>query len=1116
MKYGNSVINTVRQTLKRSLARWLILSFGLLVLVAAGMAAVSIGAVFITDNTLSEVITRVDTASLSTQIRSESLVLTDMVRRYTAQPAAEPDLRTQIAAQQDKLDELLQQVTASTGVHDEGERIAIGKVRDLLIAFETQSNRVLTTFDKEDRLGTFTAQELEILTENYQGPLHQAIQEFEELEAEQVQAARDQSSRVMQITSTALVAIIFLVLVAVIYLAIQVIRRIVKPLTMLHTGVEAIGQGDLKSPIPIHSMDEIGRLAAALNTMSAELYQYQENLEGLVYARTNQLTSANKKLSQEITEREHIEYALRRSEENFRQIFEANPFPMLISGLNDGNILMANQAMAALLEVPLKQLIGLKTLDFYINKSDRQKILHDLRVNKKVFNRMLDIKTVSNQHRTILMNLVITTVDKDPVALVGTVDITARIQAEKTIQQAKITAEQANSELSLINQISQQFNSTLELSEVLQTILEGMHSLLNITATSLWERNLDSGELICRHAVGPAYKQIIGWRLEPGQGIAGMVAESGQTIIVPDTLADDRHFSEVNQQLGITIRSLLSLPLKAKGEIIGVLNLLDSKPGHFTIDDLRLMRPIAIAAANAIQNARLFDQAQQSRAAAEAANQAKNIFLASMSHELRTPLNGILGYAQILKRDHGLSSEQARGLAVIESSGRHLLTLINDILDLSKIEAGKVDILPAAFPLPAFLDEIVSLLKLRAKGKGLYFLYEVHRLNNNSVKSANVLPAGIYADAKHLRQILINLLSNAIKFTQHGGVTFWVSVSDENKIIKDNISLNAFHLPSPSDSEQTFVNLRFEIKDTGSGIDITDLERIFEPFQRGNHIRNQSGGTGLGLSISKNLVELMGGQLYVESTPGQGSRFWFELTLPLAAEWQEWETNINHKISGIEGQLPTILVVDDEPLNRAVVVGLLEPFGCRLAQADNAEQGLTLAQQLRPDCIITDLVMPGTDGLEFTRQLRRQSEFLKNTVIIASSASVFEADQQQSIDAGADAFLAKPVRANALYALLEHHQVVQWTYANAAPAQSTSPIITGDKLVTPASDILAQLYEDTLLGDVAALREQTETIYHLDTRFQPFAACLQHFVDRFDINGLQAWLENQHPELTRS
>ena len=370
------MINTARQILKRSLARWLTLNFGVLALVAVGMAAVSVWAVFFTDSTLSDVTIRVDTASLSTQIRSESLVLTDMVRRYTAQPAAEPNLRAQISTQRTRLDMLLLQVIAATDVTDVDESIAIGKVRDLLIAFEAQSNRVLDTFDTEGHLGLLTAQELEILTENYQAPLHQAIQEFEELGTERVQAARNRSRRVVQLTTFTLTLIALFVLIMAVVMTVQVIRRIVKPLTVLHTGVETIRQGDLKSSIPMNSADEIGQLAGALNAMSAELYQHHENLEGLVQARTVELAAANQKLTQEVAERRQAEKALRRSEENFRKIFEANPFPVLISRLSDGKILMANQGMSALAEVPLEQLIGAKTPDFSVNPAHRQTFLH--------------------------------------------------------------------------------------------------------------------------------------------------------------------------------------------------------------------------------------------------------------------------------------------------------------------------------------------------------------------------------------------------------------------------------------------------------------------------------------------------------------------------------------------------------------------------------------------------------------------------------------------------------------------------------------------------------------------------------------------------------------------
>jgi PAS domain S-box-containing protein len=275
----------------------------------------------------------------------------------------------------------------------------------------------------------------------------------------------------------------------------------------------------------------------------------------------------------------------------------------------------------------------------------------------------------------------------------------------------------------------------------------------------------------------------------------------------------------------------------------------------------------------------------QAKEAAEAANRAKSEFLANMSHELRTPLNGVIGYAQILQRANTLNQEDRSRIEVIHQCGSHLLTLINDILDLSKIEARKVALNPSDFHLPAFLQGVAEMCRIRAELKGIQFRYQ----------AAAELPLGIRADEKRLRQVLINLLSNAIKFTDAGSVTFTTSFASGGKI-------------------------RFEVRDTGIGIQQEKLQAIFQPFEQVSDAQRQSEGTGLGLAISQELVELMGSTIQVQSEIGVGSIFWFEVKLPEAAEWVKTaQANVHGQIIGIKGCRPKILVVDDRWENRSVV-----------------------------------------------------------------------------------------------------------------------------------------------------------------------------------------------------
>ncbi|MCP4996090.1 MAG: PAS domain S-box protein, partial [Gammaproteobacteria bacterium] len=276
--------------------------------------------------------------------------------------------------------------------------------------------------------------------------------------------------------------------------------------------------------------------------------------------------------------------------------------------------------------------------------------------------------------------------------------------------------------------------------------------------------------------------------------------------------------------------------------------------------------------------------------AAEAANHSKSVFLANMSHELRTPLNGILGYSQILRHSRTMTETDRKGVAIIQSSGEHLLTLINDLLDLAKIEAGKMELSPDTLHLPVFLENVTNIIHSRAEEKNLNFLLE-HQQG---------LPPGIEADETRLRQVLFNLLGNAIKFTNEGQVTLKVSL----------LGIDPGQNGGPRQ-----VSLRFEIQDTGLGMKPEQLQTIFKPYEQVGQGIRKSEGTGLGLAITQQLVKLMGGDLQADSRPGQGSRFWFEASFPEVERLRVEIEADQALISGYAGKRRKILIVDDRPEN---------------------------------------------------------------------------------------------------------------------------------------------------------------------------------------------------------
>ena len=464
---------------------------------------------------------------------------------------------------------------------------------------------------------------------------------------------------------------------------------------------------------------------------------------------------------------------------------------------------------------------------------------------------------------------------------------------------------------------------------------------------------------------------------------------------------------------------------------------------------------------------------------ADSANQAKSDFLANMSHELRTPLNGILGYAQILDRSKVLPDKERHGVQIIHQCGSHLLTLINDILDLSKIEARKLELAPKAIHFPSFMQGVVEICRVRSDQKGIDFIY--HPESN--------LPQGIEADEKRLRQVLLNLLGNAIKFTDSGSVTIKVEINEP-----------ALDIPIP--------RIKFQIEDTGVGISPNEVNKLFQAFEQVGEQKRQSEGTGLGLAISQRIVELMGGKIQVESEIGVGSNFYFELAMPIALDWvQQNSVNKGRTIIGYEGAARHILVVDDRWENRSVLANLLEPMGFIITEAENGTEGLYRARQRLPDLMITDLAMPVMDGFEMLKQLRDDAD-LKDLLVIVSSASVAEIDRQMSEAAGGDDFLAKPVDAVELFALLAMHLQLTWQYDEIdVDATLTNTQVSITELIVPPIADLQLLLELAEGGLLKKLVETTEKIGADDTKYRPFVQQILQLAKQFDSEKIELLIQ---------
>jgi signal transduction histidine kinase/CheY-like chemotaxis protein len=472
---------------------------------------------------------------------------------------------------------------------------------------------------------------------------------------------------------------------------------------------------------------------------------------------------------------------------------------------------------------------------------------------------------------------------------------------------------------------------------------------------------------------------------------------------------------------------------------------------------------------------------------AEAANRAKTTFLANMSHEVRTPLNSILGYAQLLLRGGKNVNDPARKLQSIIDSGVHLLGMMNELLDLARVESGKLAVSSEPLNLPSFLQSLVAEFEIRARQSSLRFDFSID----------GSLPQCIETDPLRLRQILYNLVGNAFKFTSAGTVSLKVAVSDST--------------------------LRLEVFDTGRGIAEADLPYLFKPFYQAlNHEQNAE-GIGLGLYITDKIVKLLGGKIYVSSLLGQGSKFWVELPVKLAVP--RVAASVAGQAVGYEGPVRRILVVDDDRSNRDVISQFLVELGFAVEEADSGDAAFVLMRCTHFDGVISDIRMTGKDGNALCREVRSDPA-LAETVMIASSASVYEGDRHAAKSAGFDDFLPKPVREKELCRVLEEQLGLKWTFKGDSGSDEAATIVgtrTMDSIRrlsiagrgVPAEQ-LRQLQTLANEGDVVALSRSLQELAETDPAQAAFARRLSVLVSAYRIDEVEMLLQSALGEPTES
>ncbi|MBW4444469.1 MAG: PAS domain S-box protein [Plectolyngbya sp. WJT66-NPBG17] len=791
---------------------------------------------------------------------------------------------------------------------------------------------------------------------------------------------------------------------------------------------------------------------------------------GLFTLSINPTENTSEGVFADITQRKQTEEALRRSELKYRHLFENSQVGIGRTRIEDGLFLDANQRCADILRLEsASDLIGKRyTKEFQVDREARQIMLDALQQNGEVRDLETQLHRADGSIGWGLFSLRPSSEQDCFEFVIVDISDAKRREAERKAAEAAL---QRRAEFdNLLSQISRQFIDQ-DAETAIQEALELITRHIGAERGCIFEYRNDRSEsqLLyewCGENIAPLTLAARGSKVREfpvlhQQILAGESLYTPNIAMIPD--CPERQL--FTQQ---SIQSLMAVPMSYRGNVTGFMGV---DTTHFqkvwTQEDIETLKRFAELIAIGRTRYKAEADLRIAKEAAEAANLAKSTFLANMSHELRTPLNAILGFAQLMERDVALSDRQRNSLTIINRSGEHLLDLINDVLEMSKIEAGRTTLNLVSFDLHHLLHTLQEMFLIRAKAKQLLLNFTI----------APNFPQYVQTDENKLRQVLINLLSNAMKFTETGSILLEATVKSET-------------------------TLQFKVQDTGQGIAPEEFDQLFRPFiqtRSGSQLRE---GTGLGLTISRRFIRLMGGDIQVESTLGQGSRFSFEIQIALANSTDLTPMLNSKRVLQLTPDQKNyrILVVDDRAENREFVEQLLSMVGFETRSAINGEDAIAQWQQWQPHLILMDMRMPVMDGYEAARKIRALESTHTRSKILALTASAFEEQRASILAAGCDDFLAKPFREAHLFEKLAEHLGVKYVYEEETTS-SLEPLLelTREMLDTMPPDWVAQLHQASLAVDADQI---LQLIQQIPESKQQVAIALTELVQKFCFDEL--------------